>query len=133
MENAFKDAVIKKEDIQYYNAHGTSTGANDPAETAMLKAVFGDHAYKLKVSSTKSETGHMVGGAGAIEAIMCIKAMEENFVPPTINLDNPDLEHGCDLDYVPNVGQSVEVNATASCSLGFGGHNGCIILKKIKD
>ena len=133
MENAFKDAGMNKEDIQYYNAHGTSTGANDPAETAMLKAVFGDHAYKLKVSSTKSETGHMVGGAGAIEAIMCIKAMEENFVPPTINLDNPDVEHGCDLDYVPNVGQSVEVNATASCSLGFGGHNGCIILKKIKD
>ena len=131
MKAAFEDAEMKPEEVQYYNAHGTSTSANDTAETAMVKAVFGDYAKKLHVSSTKSETGHMVGGAGAIEAIMCIKAMEENFIPPTANLDNPDLEHGCDLDYTPKTGVACEVKAAASCSLGFGGHNGCVILKKI--
>lgn len=131
MKKAFEDAGMKPEDIQYYNAHGTSTSANDAAETAMIKSVFGQHAYKLKISSTKSETGHMVGSAGAIEALFCVKAMEESFVPPTINLDEPDLEHGCDLDYVPNVGVKCEINAAASCSLGFGGHNGCVIIKKI--
>ena len=109
----------------------TELSANDTAETAMIKSVFGEHAYKLKISSTKSETGHMVGSAGAIEALFCVKAMEESFVPPTINLDEPDLEHGCDLDYVPNVGVKCEINAAASCSLGFGGHNGCVIIKKI--
>lgn len=131
MKKAFADAGMKPEDIQYYNAHGTSTAANDSAETAMLKTVFGDYAYKLHISSTKSETGHMIGAAGAIEAVLSVKAMEENFVPPTINLENPDLEHGCDLDYTPNKGLSCEIKAVASCSLGFGGHNGCVILKKI--
>lgn len=131
MKKAFEDAQMKPQDIQYYNAHGTSTAANDSAESAMLKTVFGDYAYKLKISSTKSETGHMVGAAGATEAVLCVKAMENNFVPPTINLDEPDLEHGCDLDYVPNVGKECQINAAASCSLGFGGHNGCIILRKI--
>ena len=99
----------------------------------MLKSVFGDYAYKLHVSSTKSETGHMVGAAGAIEALFCVKAIQESFVPPTINLDEPDIEHGCDLDYTPNAGVSCEVNAAASCSLGFGGHNACLILKKYKE
>ena len=131
MKKAFDDAGIKPEEVQYYNAHGTSTSANDTAETVLLKSFFGDHAYKLKISSTKSETGHMVGAAGSIEAIFCIKAIEEGFVPPTINLDNPDLEHGCDLDYTPNVGVKMDVNVACSCSLGFGGHNGCIIFKKI--
>ena len=131
MKRAFEDAGMKPSDIQYYNAHGTSTSANDTAETAMIKSVFGDDAKKLHISSTKSEIGHMVGAAGSIEAIMCIKAMQDSFVPPTINLDEPDLEHGCDLDYTPNKGVSCEINATASCSLGFGGHNGCVILKKI--
>ena len=131
MKRAFEDAGMKPSDIQYYNAHGTSTSANDTAETLMIKSVFGEDAKKLHISSTKSEIGHMVGSAGSIEAIMCIKAMEDNFVPPTINLDEPDLEHGCDLDYTPNKGLACEINATASCSLGFGGHNGCIILKKI--
>ena len=131
MKAAFEDAEMKPEDVQYYNAHGTSTSANDTAETAMIKNVFGDYAKKLHVSSTKSETGHMVGGAGAIEAIFCIKAMEENFIPPTANLDEPDLEHGCDLDYTPKTGVACEVKAAASCSLGFGGHNGCVILRKI--
>ena len=133
MRLAFEDAEMKPEEIQYYNAHGTSTVANDVAETRMLKSVFGDYAYKLHVSSTKSETGHMVGAAGAIEALFCVKAIQENFVPPTINLDEPDIEHGCDLDYTPNTGVSCEVNAAASCSLGFGGHNACLILKKYKE
>lgn len=131
MKRALEDAGMQPTDIQYYNAHGTSTPANDSSETAMIKAVFGDHAYKLKVSSTKSETGHMVGAAGSIEALFCVKAMEEGFVPPTINLENPDLEHGCDLDYTPNVGVACDIKAAASCSLGFGGHNGCVILKKM--
>jgi 3-oxoacyl-[acyl-carrier-protein] synthase II len=131
MKRAFEDAGMKPADIQYYNAHGTSTSANDTAETAMIKSVFGEDAKKLHISSTKSEIGHMVGAAGSIEAIMCIKAMEDSFVPPTINLDEPDLEHGCDLDYTPNKGVACEISATASCSLGFGGHNGCVILKKI--
>ena len=133
MNLAFEDAEMKPEEIQYYNAHGTSTVANDVAETRMLKSVFGDYAYRLHVSSTKSETGHMVGAAGAIEALFCVKAIQENFVPPTINLDEPDIEHGCDLDYTPNTGVSCEVNAAASCSLGFGGHNACLILKKYKE
>ena len=131
MKKAFDDAGIKPEEVQYYNAHGTSTSANDTAETILLKSFFGEHAYRLKISSTKSETGHMVGAAGSMEAIFCIKAIEEGFVPPTINLDNPDLEHGCDLDYTPNVGVKMDVNVACSCSLGFGGHNGCIIFKKI--
>lgn len=133
MNLAFEDAGMKPEEIQYYNAHGTSTVANDVAETRMLKSVFGDYAYRLHVSSTKSETGHMVGAAGAIEALFCVKAIQESFVPPTINLDEPDIEHGCDLDYTPNTGVSCEVNAAASCSLGFGGHNACLILKKYKE
>lgn len=132
MRLALKDAGLKPQEIQYYNAHGTSTSANDSAESAMIKTVFGDYAYKLHISSTKSETGHMIGAAGAMEAIVCVKAMEENFVPPTANLDEPDVEHGCDLNYTPKVGVNCEINATASCSLGFGGHNGCIVLKKFK-
>lgn len=132
MRSAFEDAGMKPEEIQYYNAHGTSTSANDVAETRMLKSVFGEYAYQLHVSSTKSETGHMVGAAGAIEALFCIKAIQEGFIPPTINLDEPDVEHGCDLDYTPNVGKSCVVDAAASCSLGFGGHNACLIFKKYK-
>ncbi len=133
MKKAFEDAKMKPEEIQYYNAHGTSTSANDKAETKMLKTVFGDYAYKLHISSTKSETGHMVGSAGSIEALLCVKAIQEGFVPPTINLENPDLENGCDLDYTPKNGVKAEINAAASCSLGFGGHNACIIIKKYKE
>ena len=132
LQLALKDAGLKPEDIQYYNAHGTSTSANDTAETKMIKSVFGDYAYKLHISSTKSETGHMIGAAGAMEAVVCVKAIEEGFVPPTANLDEPDLDHGCDLDYTPKTGVKAEIKATASCSLGFGGHNGCIIIKKFE-
>jgi 3-oxoacyl-[acyl-carrier-protein] synthase II len=127
---ALEDAGLRPEDIDYYNAHGTSTQINDPTETLMVKHAFGEHARKLAISSTKSMTGHMLGAAGAIEALACIKAIEEGFVPPTINLDDPDLEAGCDLDYVPNVGRAMRVDATASASLGFGGHNGVVIFRR---
>lgn len=129
---ALEDAGIRPEEVQYYNAHGTSTPINDPAETTMIKKAFGDHAYKMKVSSTKSMTGHCVSAAGAVEAVISIMAMNEGFYPPTINLDNPDLEHGCDLDYVPNVGVPGEINCFASGSLGFGGHNGVLVMRKYK-
>jgi 3-oxoacyl-[acyl-carrier-protein] synthase II len=125
---AIADADLKPEDIQYYNAHGTSTEINDPTETKMLKIAFGDHAYKLKVSSTKSMMGHCIAGGGGLEAIACILAIRDGFYPPTINLDNPDPE--CDLDYVPNKAQYGEINAAASGSLGFGGHNGVVVFKK---
>ena len=128
MKKAIADAGLKPADIQYYNAHGTSTEINDPTETKMLKIAFGDHAYKLKISSTKSMSGHCVAGGGGLEAIACILAIRDGFFPPTINLDNPDPE--CDLDYVPNKAQYGEVNAAASGSLGFGGHNGVIVFKK---
>lgn len=130
---ALQDAEIKPEDLQYYNAHGTSTHINDSSETAMLKKALGDHAYKMKVSSTKSMTGHCLGAAGALEAMISIKAMQDNIYPPTINLDNPDLEAGCDLDYVPNKAQKAdgEIKCVASGSLGFGGHNGVVVFKKI--
>jgi len=129
---ALEDAGISPTDVQYYNAHGTSTPVNDPAETLMIKKAFGDHAYKMKVSSTKSMTGHCVGAAGAIEAIICVKAIQDGYYPATINLDNPDLEHGCDLDYVPNKGVEGNIEVTASGSLGFGGHNGVVVMRKFK-
>jgi len=125
---AIADAEMKPEDIQYYNAHGTSTEINDPTETKMIKTAFGDHAYKMKVSSTKSMHGHCIAAAGGIEAITCILAMRDGFYPPTINLDNPDPQ--CDLDYVPNKAQYGEINAAASGSLGFGGHNGVVVFRK---
>jgi len=125
---ALADAELKPEDIQYYNAHGTSTEINDPTETKMIKMAFGDHARKMKVSSTKSMHGHCIAAAGGVEAIACILAMRDGFYPPTINLDNPAPE--CDLDYVPNKAQYGEINAAASGSLGFGGHNGVVVFKK---
>jgi len=128
IKNALKDAGLKPEDIQYYNAHGTSTEINDPTETKMIKIAFGDHAKKLKVSSTKGMHGHCIAAAGGIEAITCILAIRDGFFPPTINLDNPDPE--CDLDYVPNKAQYGEINAAASGSLGFGGHNGVVVFKR---
>lgn len=132
MTRALKDANVNPEDVDYYNAHGTSTPINDPAETAMLKKAFGEHAYKMKVSSTKSMTGHCLGAAGALEAIFCVKAIQEGFYPPTINLENQDVEGGCDLDYVANKGVEGNINCAASGSLGFGGHNGVVVFKKIE-
>ncbi|MDR0589808.1 MAG: beta-ketoacyl-ACP synthase II [Spirochaetaceae bacterium] len=128
---ALEDAGLKPEDLQYYNAHGTSTEINDPTETKMIKYAFGDHAYKLKISSTKSMTGHCIAGSGGLEAITCILAIRGGYFPPTINLDVPDP--ACDLDYVPNQIQYGPVNAAASGSLGFGGHNGVVVFKKYTD
>ena len=131
MQMALDMAGLKPSDVGYVNAHGTSTEINDPTETKAIKAVFGDHAYKLKVSSTKSMTGHCIGAAGAIEAMFCILALRDQWVPPTINLDNPDIEAGCDLDYVPHHGVPHRFEAAMSNTLGFGGHNGVVIFKKV--
>ncbi|MDC7125126.1 MAG: beta-ketoacyl-ACP synthase II [Spirochaetales bacterium] len=128
MKLALEDAGMKPEDIDYINAHGTSTPTNDPIETKSIKQVFGDHAYKLKVSSTKGMTGHCIGGAGGIEAIVCVKAIQDGFFPATINMDEADPE--CDLDYVPNKGVSGTINVAMSNSLGFGGHNSIVIIKR---
>jgi 3-oxoacyl-[acyl-carrier-protein] synthase II len=125
---ALEDAGLRPEDIQYYNAHGTATEINDPTETRMIKYAFGDHAYKMKISSIKSMTGHCVAGSGGLEAIACILAIREGFFPPTINLENPDP--ACDLDYVPNQAQYGEIRAAASGNLGFGGHNGVVVFKR---
>lgn len=128
MSSALKDANIDYNSIDYINAHGTSTPYNDKFETAAIKTVFKDHAYKLAVSSTKSMTGHLLGAAGGIEAIACVMAIKEGIIPPTINYETPDPE--CDLDYVANMARKREVNYALSNSLGFGGHNATVIFKK---
>lgn len=125
---AIEEAGIEKEMVSYINAHGTSTPYNDKFETAAIKTVFGEDAYKIPVSSTKSMTGHLLGAAGAIEGVVCIKSMQEGFIPATIGYKVKDEE--CDLDVVPNVGRKAEVKYAMSNSLGFGGHNASILLKK---
>jgi 3-oxoacyl-[acyl-carrier-protein] synthase II len=131
MKRALNDAGLRPEDIQYINAHGTSTPANDLNETAAIKAVFGDHASKVSVSSTKSATGHMLGAAGAVEAVIGTLAINNGIVPPTINYNTPDPE--CDLDYTPNKPVNREVNAVISNSFGFGGHNTTLAIKRYTD
>lgn len=128
MRQALHDADMQPEDIDYINAHGTSTEYNDKYETMAIKEVFGEHAYKLAVSSTKSMTGHLLGAAGAVEAIFSVLSIYDGVIPPTINYETPDPE--CDLDYVPNVARKQDVRAVLSNSLGFGGHNATIIFKK---
>ena len=128
MRMALRSAGLNPSDISYINAHGTSTPQGDLAETQAIKAVFGSHAKKLAVSSTKGATGHMLGAAGAVEMALCVKAIECNIVPPTINLENPDPE--CDLDYVPNAAREMEVTAIVNNSFGFGGHNASIAARK---
>ncbi len=128
MKMALDDAGLAPEEVGYINAHGTSTEYNDKYETMAIKTVFGEQAYKLAVSSTKSMTGHLLGAAGGIEAIFTVLALKEGILPPTINLENPDPE--CDLDYVPNEARSQQVNAAISNSLGFGGHNATIAFRK---
>lgn len=131
MTRAIEDAKIKPEEITYINAHGTSTHLNDMCETMAIKSAFGDASKKISISSTKGNTGHLLGAAGGIEAIVCIKAIQDNFIPPTINYKVPDED--CDLDIVPNVGRNTEIKYAMSNSLGFGGHNSCIIFKKYED
>ena len=128
MKLAMEDAKIEPKEITYINAHGTSTHLNDSCETAAIKTALGDYAKDVMVSSTKGNTGHLLGAAGGVEAVICVKAIEDKFIPPTINYKVPDEE--CDLDIVPNEGRNIEINYAMSNSLGFGGHNATIILKK---
>lgn len=127
MKMALQDAGLKPEDIDYINAHGTSTPINDPTETLAIKKAFGDYAYRVPISSTKSMTGHCLGAAGGVEAVASVLAIRDNYIPPTINLDEPG--EGCDLDYVPQTGRHQEVRTVMSNSLGFGGHNGVLVLR----
>jgi 3-oxoacyl-[acyl-carrier-protein] synthase II len=128
MQVALNDAGLNPADIDYINAHGTSTPLNDLYETQAIKTLFGGHAQKLMVSSTKSMTGHMLGATGGVEAIFAIKALQEGIIPPTINLDNPDAE--CDLDYVPKVARQKKINTAMSNTFGFGGVNAVLVFKK---
>jgi 3-oxoacyl-[acyl-carrier-protein] synthase II len=128
MQHTLKRAGVNPEEVDYINAHGTSTPVGDVAETEAIKAVFGAYAKKLAVSSTKSMTGHLLGAAGAAELIFCIKAIEENILPPTINLDNPDP--ACDLDYVPHKAREAKIDIAMSNSFGFGGHNATLLIRR---
>ncbi len=130
MKMAINDGGLKPEEIDYINAHGTSTGYNDKFETAAIKSVFEDHATKLAISSTKSMTGHLLGAAGGVEAIISVLSIKEGIIPPTINYHTPDPE--CDLDYVPNEARKQDINVALSNSLGFGGHNATIVFKKFE-
>ncbi len=128
MQVALNDAGLQATDITYINAHGTSTDLNDRLETKAIKRVFGDHAYKVAVSSTKSMIGHLLGAAGGVEAIVTALAIHEKVAPPTINLENPDPE--CDLDYVPHTARPLDIRAAISNTFGFGGHNACVLLER---
>jgi 3-oxoacyl-[acyl-carrier-protein] synthase II len=130
MELAIKDAGMTVKDISYINAHGTSTKLNDMVETMAIKKVFGEQAYKVPVSSTKSMTGHLLGAAGGVEIIACVMALRDNTIPPTINYETPDPD--CDLDYVPNQARKGTFNVALSNSLGFGGHNATLVVKKFQ-
>jgi len=131
MKLALADAGISKEKISYINAHGTGTELNDIAESAAIKDVFGERAYKIPVSSTKSSTGHLLGASGAIELIVCVKAINESAIPPTINLDNPDERCDLKMDFVPWETRQTKVNIALSNSFGFGGHNACLVVGKV--
>jgi len=128
MREALKDAGVNPQEVDYINAHGTSTPLGDLAETIATKTIFGDHAYKLAVSSTKSMTGHLLGAAGGVEAIFSLLSIRDGIIPPTINLENP--SEGCDLDYVPNTAREMDVNISISNSFGFGGTNGSLVFRK---
>jgi len=129
LRNALNYSGVKPEEVDYINAHGTSTPYNDKCETAAVKAVLGEHAYKVAMSSTKSMTGHLLGAAGGIEAAVCAKVLQTGRIPPTINYENPDPD--CDLDYVPNVGRDCQADVALSNNLGFGGHNATVVFRQI--
>jgi 3-oxoacyl-[acyl-carrier-protein] synthase II len=131
MANALADAGVRPSEVDYINAHGTSTPLNDRSETAAIKRVLGEHARRVPISSTKSMVGHLLGAAGAVEAIATILSMEHGIVHPTINLEHPDPD--CDLDYVPNQARRHAVRTAISNSFGFGGQNACIVLQKYED
>lgn len=131
MKMALEDANLAPEEIDYINAHGTSTDMNDRLETNAIKEVFGEHAYKLAVSSTKSMTGHLLGAAGGVEGVISVKTITEGVIPATLNYETPDPD--CDLDYVPNESRKQDVNAVLSNSFGFGGHNACLVFKKYEN
>ncbi|MBK08107.1 MAG: beta-ketoacyl-ACP synthase II, partial [Cobetia sp.] len=131
MRNAIRDAKLEPSQIDYINAHGTSTNAGDKAESLAVESVLGDAARDVAVSSTKSMIGHLLGAAGAVEAVFCVLAMRDQIAPPTINLDNP--AEGCNLDYVPNVARDMKIEYTLSNSFGFGGTNGSLVFGKLKD
>ena len=131
MAQALKDARINPTDVDYINAHGTSTPLGDQAETTAMKTVFKDHAYKLSVSSTKSQLGHLLGASGGVELIFCLLALRDGLIPPTINYENPDPL--CDLDYTPNQARQRAISITMSNSFGFGGHNGSVIVGKLRN
>jgi 3-oxoacyl-[acyl-carrier-protein] synthase II len=124
-------AQIESNEVDYLNAHATSTGVGDIGETKAIKEVFGDYAHELLISATKSMTGHLLGAAGGIEAIISLKAMENNLLPPTINLDNPD--DACDLNYIPNHNVKHETTIVMSNGFGFGGHNATLLMKKYSE
>ena len=129
MQAALRDARLNPDEVQYINAHGTSTPAGDRAETDAVKLAFGEHAYKLAMSSTKSMTGHLLGAAGGVEAVFSVLALREQVVPPTINLDTPG--EGCDLDYVPHSAREMPLECVLSNSFGFGGTNGSMIVRRV--
>ena len=131
MSEALADAGMTPEQVDYINAHGTSTPLGDKAETQAVKRVFEDHAYKVSLSSTKSQVGHSLGASGGIELVLSIKAILNSVVPPTINLDTPDPD--CDLDYTPNTPKDREINVAMSNSFGFGGHNASVVVDKLRD
>ena len=133
MQAAVDDASVKPEEVDYINAHGTSTHRNDLNETLAAKKVFGEHAYKMAISSNKSMLGHLLGAAGGVEAIATVLTIQNGVIPPTINYEDVDLEEGLDLDYVPNVARKANVDVAISNSFGFGGHNATILFKKYKD
>jgi 3-oxoacyl-[acyl-carrier-protein] synthase II len=129
MKLALKDARLAPEDIEYINAHGTSTPLGDMAETSAVKTIYGPHAKRLAISSTKSQMGHLLGASGGVEAIISALAINRNLIPPTINLEEP--AEGCDLDYVPHKARDMHLTYAMSNSFGFGGHNASLLFKKV--
>src|SRR5258707_550017 len=128
---ALKNAGIEPEQIDYINAHGTSTSLNDSSETKAIKGLLGERAYDVPISSTKSVTGHLLGGAGSVEAVFSVMSIQDQFIPPTINMNNPDPD--CDLNYTPNKGASHQITNVMSNSFGFGGHNRVLVFGKYKE